>query len=132
MPAQASFGNLRRSPLVILGFLIFFVVAAYQTADYVIVGDMTGLVFVALAFTAGALGFRAQGKLKTELPGKITAGLSLKSRGLAATRGSKVQLAYWDPDTRSFPATRGLQPVADEFYLRQLPRGPVPRLVRCP
>ncbi len=115
MPAQASFGNLRRSPLVILGFLIFFVVAAHKTADYVIVGDMTGFVFVALAFTAGALGFRAKGKLKTELPGKIPAGLSMKNRGLAASRGSRVQLAHRDPDTRSCPARRGPQRVADGF-----------------
>jgi hypothetical protein len=48
-------GSFRRSPLVVLGFLIFFVVAAYKTADYVISGDMTGLAFVALAFTGGAI-----------------------------------------------------------------------------
>jgi hypothetical protein len=41
---------MRRSPLVILAFLIIFVVAAYKSANYVIVGDMTGLAFVALAF----------------------------------------------------------------------------------
>src|SRR5258708_12777329 len=55
MPAQASFGNLRRSPLVVLGFLIFFVVADYKTGDYVIAGDMSGLAFVGLAFTGGAI-----------------------------------------------------------------------------
>src|SRR5260370_27088442 len=48
-------GSFRRSPLVVLGFLIFFVVAAYKTADFVISGDMTGLAFVALAFTGGAI-----------------------------------------------------------------------------
>ncbi len=48
-------GSFRRSPLVVLGFLIFFVVAAYKTADFVIAGDMTGLAFVALAFTGGAI-----------------------------------------------------------------------------
>jgi hypothetical protein len=53
--AQAGFGNLRRSPLVVLGFLLFFVVAAYKTANYVIVGDMTGLAFVALALVGGAV-----------------------------------------------------------------------------
>src|SRR5712664_1759732 len=55
VPAQASFGNLRRTPLVVLGFLIVFVVAAYKTANYVIAGDMTGLAFVALAFVGGAI-----------------------------------------------------------------------------
>src|SRR6266436_6089902 len=51
VPALTGFGNMRRSPLVVLGFLIFFVVAAYKTANYVIAGDMIGLAFVALAFT---------------------------------------------------------------------------------
>jgi len=54
VPALASFGNMRRSPLVVLGFLIIFVVAAYKTANYVIAGDMTGLAFVALAFVGCA------------------------------------------------------------------------------
>jgi hypothetical protein len=40
---------MRRNPLVLLGFPIIFVVAAYKTANYVIAGDMTGLAFVALA-----------------------------------------------------------------------------------
>jgi hypothetical protein len=35
---------------VVLGFLIFFVVAAYKTASYIIAGNATGLAFVALAF----------------------------------------------------------------------------------
>src|SRR5216683_3567909 len=51
VPTLTGFGNMRRSPLVVLGFLIFFVVAAYKTANYVIAGDMIGLAFVALAFT---------------------------------------------------------------------------------
>ncbi len=38
VPAVTGFGNMRRSPLVVLGFLIFFVVAAYKTANYVIAG----------------------------------------------------------------------------------------------
>ncbi len=46
VPALTGFGNMRRSPLVILAFLIIFVVAAYKTANYVIAGDMTGLAFV--------------------------------------------------------------------------------------
>jgi hypothetical protein len=52
--ALASSGSFRRSPLVVLGFLIFFVVAAYKSANYVIAGDMTGLAFVALAFAGCA------------------------------------------------------------------------------
>ena len=47
-------GNLRRSPLVVLGFLVFFVVAAYEAAGYVIAGDMSGLVLVAMAFVGCA------------------------------------------------------------------------------
>src|SRR5258708_22581532 len=46
---------MRRNPLVVLGFLVFFVIAAYKTAGYVIVGDMTGLAFVALAFAGAAI-----------------------------------------------------------------------------
>jgi hypothetical protein len=47
----ASFsGQFRRNPFVILGFLIFFIVAADKTANYVIAGDMNGLAFVALGF----------------------------------------------------------------------------------
>ena len=53
--AQAGFGNLHRSPFVSLGFLLFFVIAAYKTANYVIAGDMAGLAFVALAFVGGAI-----------------------------------------------------------------------------
>jgi hypothetical protein len=52
--ALAGSGNFRRSPLVVLGFLIFFVVAASKSANYVIAGDMTGLAFVALAFAGCA------------------------------------------------------------------------------
>ena len=53
-PALTMVGNSRRSPLVVLGFLIFFVVAVYKTANYVIAGDMTGLAIVALAFVGCA------------------------------------------------------------------------------
>lgn len=48
-------GSFRRSPLAILGFLVFFVIAAYKTAGYVIAGDVTSLAFVALAFAGGAI-----------------------------------------------------------------------------
>jgi len=47
-------GNAGRKSLAVLGFLVFFVVAAYKTAGYVIAGDMTGLAFVALAFVGCA------------------------------------------------------------------------------
>jgi len=47
-------GNLRRSPLVVLGFLLVFVIAAYKTAGYVIAGDVTSLAIVALAFVSCA------------------------------------------------------------------------------
>ena len=50
VPALTGLGNMRRSPLIILGFLIVFLVAAYKSANYVIAGDMIGLAFVALAF----------------------------------------------------------------------------------
>src|SRR6266851_1203914 len=55
VPAPASYGNFGRSPLVVLGFLILLVVAAYKTANYVIAGDMAGLAFVPLAFVGGAI-----------------------------------------------------------------------------
>src|SRR5467141_1229208 len=54
VPALPSFEKMRRSPLVVLGFLIIFAVAAYQSANYVIAEDMTGLAFVALAFVGCA------------------------------------------------------------------------------
>src|SRR5260221_3594579 len=54
VPALPSFEKMRRSPLVVLGFLIIFAVAAYKSANYVIADDMTGLSFVALAFVGCA------------------------------------------------------------------------------
>jgi len=50
VPALTGLGNMRRSPLIVLGFLVVFLVAAYKSANYVIAGDMIGLAFVALAF----------------------------------------------------------------------------------
>jgi hypothetical protein len=47
-------GNFRRNPLFAFGFLVFFVVAAYKAAGYVIAGDMDGLALVALAFVGCA------------------------------------------------------------------------------
>jgi hypothetical protein len=54
VPALTGLGNMRRSPLIILGFLIVFVVAAYKSANYVIADDMAGLAFIALAFVGCA------------------------------------------------------------------------------
>lgn len=47
-------GNLRRNPLLILGFLAFFVYAADKAAEYVIAGDFIGLSYVALGFIGSA------------------------------------------------------------------------------
>lgn len=55
LSAQALPGNFRRSPMVVLGFLILFIIAAYKAATYVIAGDMVGLAFVALIFVGFAL-----------------------------------------------------------------------------
>lgn len=46
--------DLRRNPLLALGFLVFCAVAAYKAADFIIAGDLFGLTFIALAFVAGA------------------------------------------------------------------------------
>jgi hypothetical protein len=53
-PALAMNGNFRRNLFVILGFLVFFVYAAYKTAGYVISGDLTGLVYIPLGFVGCA------------------------------------------------------------------------------
>ena len=47
--------DLRRSPLVVLGFVLVFAFAAYEAAGYVIADDMTGLAFVAMAFVVCAI-----------------------------------------------------------------------------
>jgi len=54
VPSPVAFENMRRSPLVALGFLTIFVVAVYKSANYVIAGDMTSLAFIALAFVGCA------------------------------------------------------------------------------
>src|SRR6266849_3750663 len=54
VPSPVAFENMRRSPLVALGFLIVFVAAVYKSANYVIAGDMTSLAFIALAFVGCA------------------------------------------------------------------------------
>lgn len=48
-------GNLRRNPLIALGFLFLFVIAAYKVASFIIAGDMTGLAFAAIAIAIAAL-----------------------------------------------------------------------------
>ncbi len=47
--APAISGNSRRNPLLILGFLVFFVVLADRAAKYIVAGDMNALALVALA-----------------------------------------------------------------------------------
>ncbi len=47
-------GNFRRSPLAVVGFVILFVVAAYEAAAYVIAGDLAGLALVAMALVGCA------------------------------------------------------------------------------
>jgi hypothetical protein len=55
IPSRAGLGNIRRNPLVLMVFLVFFVVSAFKTASYVIAGDMTSLGLVALLFVAGTI-----------------------------------------------------------------------------
>jgi hypothetical protein len=50
---SATTGNLRRNPLYLLAFLIFFIYAADKLADYVINNDMNGLAYVALVLIVG-------------------------------------------------------------------------------
>jgi hypothetical protein len=55
IPAQAGFKNFHRSPLAVMGFPVFFVVAAYKVAGYVLAADMTSLAFIALALAGGVI-----------------------------------------------------------------------------
>lgn len=50
---SASTGNLRRNPLYLIAFFIFFIYAANKLADYVIGDDMSGLAYVALVLIVG-------------------------------------------------------------------------------
>ena len=54
VPPTVLTGNLSRSPLVVMGFMILFAGAAYKSASYVIAGDMVGLAYVAMALIACA------------------------------------------------------------------------------
>src|SRR5690349_18330692 len=47
-------GNLRRSPLAVLGFIVIFVLAAYKAAGFIIAGDITSLGLAATAIVVGA------------------------------------------------------------------------------
>jgi hypothetical protein len=47
-------GNYRRNPLLVFGFLVFFAVAAYKAAEYIITDNTSGLAFIGLAFVGGA------------------------------------------------------------------------------
>ncbi len=53
--SQTLPGNLRRNPLIVLGFVSLFVLAAYKAAAFVIADDMKGLGLVAIGFLACAL-----------------------------------------------------------------------------
>src|SRR5690349_8904113 len=48
-------GNLRRNPLVVLGFVALFALAAYKAAGFVLAADMTGLALAAMAVAVCAL-----------------------------------------------------------------------------
>ena len=48
-------GNLRRNPLIVFGFLLLFVVAAYKTAGFILAGNMTDLALVTIAVAMCAL-----------------------------------------------------------------------------
>ena len=47
---QPRFVTARRNPVFAVSFLIFFAIAAYKTAGFIIAGDMAGLSITALAF----------------------------------------------------------------------------------
>lgn len=52
---QVLSGNLRRNPFFAVGFVLFFAVAAYEAAGFVIADNMTGLALVTMAFVVCAL-----------------------------------------------------------------------------
>lgn len=52
---QILSSNLRRNPLIALGFSLLFMVAAYKAADLIIAGDMAGLAFAAITVAIIAL-----------------------------------------------------------------------------
>ncbi len=54
LATQVLPGNFRRSPLAVVGFVILFVVAAYEAAAYITAGDLAGLALVAMAFVGCA------------------------------------------------------------------------------
>lgn len=53
--SSPSLGQFRRRPLIAFGFLIVGAFAAYETSQYVINNDITGLAYAALCFVGGAV-----------------------------------------------------------------------------
>jgi len=47
-------GASQKSPLIVLGVVVLIFLSAYELAQYVIAGDTTGLMYIALAFIVGA------------------------------------------------------------------------------
>ena len=50
---SAATGNLRRNPLYLIAFLLFFIYAADKLSDYVLNNDINGLAYVALVLVVG-------------------------------------------------------------------------------
>ena len=50
---SAATGNLRRNPLYLIAFLLFFIYAADKLSDYVLRNDINGLAYVALVLVVG-------------------------------------------------------------------------------
>lgn len=46
--------NLARNPLMVLGFVVLFGVAAYEAAGYILAGNLAGLAYATIAFMASA------------------------------------------------------------------------------
>jgi hypothetical protein len=49
--AQLQAGQFRRNPLVVLGFFVFIVVAAYQASRFILSGDVSGIILAGLFFS---------------------------------------------------------------------------------
>jgi hypothetical protein len=55
LASALSAGQFRRGPLVVFGILVIGTLGAYETAQYVINDDMTGLAYAALCLLGGAI-----------------------------------------------------------------------------
>jgi hypothetical protein len=53
--SQTFSAGSRRNPLFVFGFPVFAAVAAYETAGYIITGDLAGLSYAGLIFAGGAI-----------------------------------------------------------------------------